>query len=241
MSLCTLLVFIMLASAFGHPPRTTYSLAQRYLKTMGMLFSPAAASTATVLSLFQPAPPHAINMQVPSLKAITENLARAEKTFLSLADEIPAERWKARPGADRWSAGELVCHLIMVEQTIIERAGKLVQKPPRPRPFLKRFHLPLALVEVRLIRRKTPIPLDPALVTEKEAMLTQLRSVRECTCAFIEETRGKDLSKYHMPHPFLGTLSTYEWFQMIASHQLRHTKQMKEIAAAFQKTSRANY
>lgn len=52
--------------------------------------------------------------------------------------------------------------------------------------------------------------------------------------AFVEETRGRDLSQYHMPHPFLGTLNTYEWFQMIASHEVRHAKQMKEIATALQ-------
>jgi hypothetical protein len=38
-----------------------------------------------------------------------------------------------------------------------------------------------------------------------------------------------------MPHAFLGTLNAYEWFQMIASHEVRHTKQMKEIAAALPK------
>jgi len=38
-----------------------------------------------------------------------------------------------------------------------------------------------------------------------------------------------------MPHPFLGTLNLCEWFQMIASHQIRHTKQMREIAAAYRK------
>lgn len=67
-------------------------------------------------------------------------------------------------------------------------------------------------------------------------MLAQLREVRAGTLVFIEETTGKDLRKYHMPHPFLGTLNVYEWLQTIASHQIRHTKQLKEIAAALRKT-----
>jgi hypothetical protein len=94
----------------------------------------------------------------------------------------------------------------------------------------------MAMVESRLISLKSPIPLDPALVGQKEEMLAQLREVRGRTLAFVEETRGRDLANYHMPHPFLGTLNTYEWFQMIASHELRHTKQMKEISAALQKS-----
>ena len=173
---------------------------------------------------------------LPSPESISKNLARAEQQFLAVTDLVPPDRWKACPGEGRWSAGELVSHLITVEGLIVHRASKLLQNHPMPRPFLKRFHLPMLLVEARLIRRKTPIPLDPALVSEKDLMLAELREVRARTLVFLEETAGKDLRKYHLPHPFLGTLNLYEWFQMIASHQIRHTKQLKEIAAALPKT-----
>jgi DinB superfamily len=94
----------------------------------------------------------------------------------------------------------------------------------------------LAVVKSRVIRLKTPILLDPEIVHEKEEMLGELRQVRERTLALIEETMERDLSKYRMPHPFLGSLNTYEWFQLIASHQIRHTKQMREIAGTLPKT-----
>ena len=173
---------------------------------------------------------------VPSLQSITENLVRAEKQFLAAADSVPAEQWQTRPAEGRWSAGELICHLIQIETAIIKNAGKLLQRPPEPRPLWKRFHFPMAMVESRLIPRKTPIPLDPALVCEKDKMLAQLREVRERTRVFMQQTQAKDPRKYHMPHPFLGTFNLYEWFQVIASHQVRHAKQMKEIAAAIPKT-----
>ncbi len=67
-------------------------------------------------------------------------------------------------------------------------------------------------------------------------MLGELRGVRERTLAFIEETRGCDLNKYNMPHPFLGTLNAYDWLQFIASHEIRHMKQMREIAGTLPKT-----
>jgi hypothetical protein len=137
-----------------------------------------------------------------SLKSITENLARAEKKFLSAADAVPADHWKTRPREECWSAGEVVGHLIMVEQAIIKGADRLLQRPPKPRPFLKRFHIPTWAAESRLIRLKSPIPLDPGSIGEKEAILGQLRTVRERTLAFLEEVRGKDLSNYHMPHPY---------------------------------------
>lgn len=172
---------------------------------------------------------------MPSLQSIIENLNRAHKEFLTAADAVPAEQWKSSPGDGNWSAAEVAAHLLMVERYVIEKADEGLQKPPNPRPFFKRFHLPMALVEARLIRRKTPIPLDGGLVGPKEEMLAQLREVRGRTLSFVEETRGRNLSQYYRRHPFLGPLNTYEWFQMIASHQIRHTKQIKEIAAALQK------
>jgi len=52
---------------------------------------------------------------------------------------------------------------------------------------------------------------------------------REGTLAFIQSTRGQDLSAYRLPHPFLGSLNIYDWFRTIAYHDLRHAKQIREV------------
>ena len=172
---------------------------------------------------------------MPSLNTIVGNLDRAQKTFLRTADSVPADHWEISPGEGRWSASELVGHLITVERAILRNVDKVLQKPPRVLPFYKRFHIPMAVVELRLIRRKSPIPTDNQILGEKEAMLAELREVRERTLAFIEETMGRDLSKFTIPHAFLGTLNVYGWLQMIASHEIRHTKQLREVATALPK------
>jgi len=119
---------------------------------------------------------------------------------------------------------------MMIEGTIIAAADRICKKSPRSIPLMKRFHLPLWLVETRFVRRKTPIPLDPRMIGEKEHMLLELRAMRKRTLAFLEETMNRDLKDYRWPHPFLGMLNMYEWFEMIAAHQLRHAKQVKEIS-----------
>ncbi len=54
----------------------------------------------------------------------------------------------------------------------------------------------MMFVEARVIGRKRPVTLEPKVVSEKEEMLAaELRGVRERTLAFIEKTRGGDLSK----------------------------------------------
>jgi DinB family protein len=172
---------------------------------------------------------------VPRLELIFEKLALAQDRLLRAADSVPPDQWKKSPDSGGWSAAEIVAHLIMVERAVIGSADRMTQKTPKHFSMLKRLHLPMALVEARLVRRKTPIPLDPELVREKETMLAELREARERTLAFMDETKGRDLSAYRWPHPLLGSLNMYGWFQMIAAHEIRHEKQMRRIVASLPK------
>jgi hypothetical protein len=154
---------------------------------------------------------------------------------LRAAGIVPADLWKTCPREGVWSAAELVAHVVMVERTVVGTAERILKKQPKHIPLLKRFRLPFAVAEIRLIRMKTPIPVDSQLLREKEGMLAELREVRGRTLALIEETRNRDLSVYRWRHPFLGSLNAYQWFSFLGSHQIRHEKQMREIAAALPK------
>jgi uncharacterized damage-inducible protein DinB len=170
------------------------------------------------------------------LDSIIASMTKSQKGLLSAADAVPAEEWKTKPSEERWSAAELVAHLMMVERAVIGKADRVAQKSPKRVSLLKRIHLPMALVESRWIRRKAPVAVEPAMLRDKEVMLAELRTVRERSLAFLEETKGRNLSEYCWAHPALGTLNTNEWMQFIASHEIRHTKQMREIAASLPKS-----
>jgi hypothetical protein len=172
---------------------------------------------------------------VAKLELILEKLALAQQQLLRSADSVPADQWKTPPEKGGWSAAQLITHLIMVERGVVGTADRILQKTPKKFSLFKRLHLPIALVEARVVRQKTPIPLDPEMIDEKETMLAGLRETRERTLAFLEETRGRDLSEYRWRHPFLGSFDVYEWFQFVAAHQSRHEKQMREIAAGLPK------
>jgi hypothetical protein len=172
---------------------------------------------------------------VPRLEPILEKLAFAQHRLLRTADSVPPDQWKACPACGGWSAAEIVAHLIMVERAIVGKADRIAQKNPNHFSILRRLHFPMALVEARLVRRKTPIPIDLELVQEKETMLAELREARERTLAFMDETKGRDLSAYRWAHPLLGSLNMYGWFQMIAAHEIRHEKQMREVVEGLRK------
>ena len=171
-----------------------------------------------------------------SLSPILEKLAVAQERLLRTADAIPADLWNTPARKGCWSAAEVIAHVITIERTVIVVAGKILKKQPKQIPLLKRFRLPLAFAEIRLVRLKTPIPVDAQLLGEKKLMFAELERVRGCTLALIEETRNRDLRVYRWQHPFLGSLNTYQWFALLGSHQIRHEKQIREVAA---KLSRA--
>lgn len=169
------------------------------------------------------------------LAPIVQKLDRAEKNLLLAAEAIPAHLWQTTPREGAWSAAEVVAHVIMVERAVVGAMERILQKQAKHVPLLKRFRLPFIFAERRLMRLKTPIPIDTQLLREKEGMLSELRETRGRTLALMEETSNRDLSAYRWRHPFLGSLSAYEWLVLLASHQIRHEKQMREIAARLPK------
>lgn len=121
----------------------------------------------------------------------------------------------------------------MVEETTIFGMKRLLRAAPKPVPLRKRFHLPLSMATWRGRKVRTPIPLDAKRVRDKRDSLAGLIAAREATVAFIESTRGTDVSIYCYEHPFLGSLNMYEWFRMIGYHELRHAKQIRELVETF--------
>jgi hypothetical protein len=167
---------------------------------------------------------------MPKLQSTVERLSRTQRGLLAAADAVSAVDWQTLPDANSWSAAHVVAHLCQVERSVLGYADRVIRKTPLPIPYLQRFHVPFLVVEKRLIRRKSPIPIAAELFANKEAMLAELRSVRGRTLSFLDKTHDRDLSVYYWPHPFLGKLNFYNWFTFIAVHQLRHTKQMVDIA-----------
>ena len=169
------------------------------------------------------------------VEAILEHLGKTRAGLLTAAGTVPGDRWREPPASGAWSAGEVIAHLTMVEESVINRARKTVQGKPEPLPAWKRVHLPVRFTMYRRPRVKTPIPLDPTRVTAKGEAIGRLAGARDRTLAFIGEIRDRDLSRYRFPHPFLGSLNVYDWLRMIGYHEARHTKQICEIVKAFQR------
>lgn len=169
------------------------------------------------------------------LSSTIEKLYRAQKEFLRAATDIPEELWTKSPKPGAWSGAEVVAHVMGVETTVVDGAERILRKDPKRIPLLKRFSLPPAMIERRTIRIKSPIPVNPSLLAERQVMLMQLVEVRARTLRLMEQTKTRNLRVYRWKHPVLGMLHAYGWFSFLASHQIRHAKQLAEIAGALRK------
>ncbi len=169
-----------------------------------------------------------------NLDAIIEKLNRVRAGLLAVAESIPPELWQKRPAPGRWSAAEVIGHLTMVEMAIVDGAQKLFRSEPRPVPFWKRLHVPIKLAEWRFLRARTPLPLDSSFVGEKDKMLERFAATRRRALEFLESHRRRDLSRWRWRHPFFGRLDGYQWFEMLYHHEIRHTKQLREIVKSLE-------
>lgn len=166
---------------------------------------------------------------MPNSRILVEKLNRVRADLLAVAESVPAEKWQKRPAHGGWSVAEVIAHLTMVETAITEGASKLVTREPKPVALWKRLHWPVKLAQWRFPKARTPVPLDPRLVGEKEAMLERFHAGRERTLGFLASNCDRDLGRWRWPHPFFGNLNGYTWFKLMYLHEIRHTKQMRAI------------
>ena len=165
--------------------------------------------------------------------AILTQLEKSRSRLEAVLSHVLEANWQQAPRPDAWSPAEVVAHLISVEETVTSTARRLIQNEPRPAPFWKRVRLPVVLVQYRVWRRKTPLPLDRSLVGPLAGALARLSDTRGAMRAFLEKNDRRDLSLYRWPHPFLGSLDFYDWFRLLAHHEIRHAKQIREIIEYF--------
>jgi hypothetical protein len=168
-------------------------------------------------------------------ESIRAHIERCRGELQAAAKAVPEELWQKCPACGGWSAAEVVAHVLMVEQAITEGARKLISVEPRRFSLRDRLHPPLRLAAWRGVKRQSPIPLDRALLDNREAMLVRLAECRSKTLALVDENLNRNLRPWRWKHPFFGALNYYEWFRVMGYHDLRHAKQIREIVDSFRK------
>ena len=171
---------------------------------------------------------------------LTEVLSRldtARGALRGAIDAIPPAMHRQRPAADRWSAAEVLEHLTLVERIF---GGRIVNAIGAARSGLSpeaqpRAPLPDAVEQRmgdRVNRRQAPEPAQPTGTVDVASGWAALESNHSTLRAALAGCDGLALSQVTLDHPFFGTMNVYQWVELMAAHEGRHTEQIREIAAA---------
>ena len=160
-----------------------------------------------------------------------KTLRRLDSIHSKLVDTItPIEdsRFSRSPGENEWSIAQIVHHLCLVEDRVIEELEKELANPPRRIGLLRKF-IPTSIVASRLLRVKAPRgvnPLNPPARSEVIANYDAARSRLKELCS----THGRNrLRQVIFKHPFLGEIDGTATISFIGYHELRHYKQIREV------------
>lgn len=172
------------------------------------------------------------------LSEVLSRLDNARAALRGAIDAVPPAMQRQRPAADRWSAAEVIEHLTLVEKIF---GGRIVNAVTAARTGLSaesqpRAPLPDAVEQRmgdRVNKRQAPEPAQPTGTVDIATGWATLEDNHSQLRAVLAGCDGLALSQVTLDHPFFGTMNVYQWVELMAAHEGRHTEQIREIAAAF--------
>lgn len=176
------------------------------------------------------------SVQDPRLAELLDELRNGRAALGDALATVPDAERRTRPAPGRWSAAEVVEHLVMVETRIAGLlAAQLAGAPVRADaavPDASACQIDRALLRDRTRTIDAPAPVMPSGALDPDDGWTQLGRVRAELETTVRAADGRALDAVSLPHPFLGSLNLYQWIDFIGGHEARHTAQLREVGAS---------
>jgi hypothetical protein len=162
-------------------------------------------------------------------RAMSE-LHASRKQVTDTVSGLSAAQLQWRPAAGKWSIGEVVEHLAIIEDMLFAMYQQVAAKPADPAAKSKSTDNDfLKAVRSRANPVQAPEPSTPkGTFASTEAALKAFQQRRDRNIAFVEKTEDQDLRQKIMPG--FGT-DAYQIFLLLAAHAQRHADQIAEIKA----------
>jgi hypothetical protein len=167
----------------------------------------------------------------PEREKALHYLEESRNELISATKGMSDAQWKFKPTPDRWSAQEVVEHLVLIENAVHGIVGKMAEAPvsPSDRDVEKMDMLILAKVPDRSEKVKAPPQAVPSGRWSAAETLQRFEKGRAETDTLLRSAPA--LRGHVIPHPVFGPMDGYEWILATAAHCERHTKQILEVKA----------
>lgn len=159
-------------------------------------------------------------------------LAQTRESIVQTVKGLSESQWTFRPASDRWSISEILDHLVVTQELVLNSVfPQLAQAPPPPEgtDAQKVEAGILTAILDRSTRFTAPEALAPTLQWSPEELLDRFLTGCDQLGLLIESRR--DLRIHAIPHRVLGLLDGYQWTLTMVGHADRHTRQILEVQA----------
>jgi hypothetical protein len=171
------------------------------------------------------------------IREVVEQLDAARSRLLASVAALSDRDVGFSPSADRWSIGEILHHLRLIEESAVRVIQKLVEKAEKsgvgPDPgdgsvlhSLDRFN-----IEASADRLSAPVSMVPARGIPVGELLRGLAGSRAALMKALDECSQFDMAEILFPHPVVGKIDVYQWALFVAQHEERHRRQIETVKA----------
>jgi len=171
----------------------------------------------------------------PHLLDVFSRLDRSRAALGAAVESIAPALREQRPGPDQWSVAEVLEHLSMVERIFTgriadaiatARAAGLAEETGDRSPLADAIETRMA---DRVNRRNAPEVARPTGTLDAAAAWAAVEGGHQRLRALVSDADGLALSGVMLDHPFFGAMTVYQFIELIAAHEGRHTEQITEI------------
>ena len=145
-----------------------------------------------------------------------EIIAKVEAAMADLAKAaraVPAARFGERPEPEEWSANEVLAHVVAADTYFGGGIVAILEARPTPPRGGGRGN-------------------ENAPQRTAEAWLEILGRQRATLFDRVRRADPAGRLDVTIEHPFFGPMSAYQFVELVAAHEARHTEQIKEIGRA---------
>jgi uncharacterized damage-inducible protein DinB len=174
----------------------------------------------------------------PRLEEILKEIETARSELIHTVADLDDDAMAARADPGQWSIGEIMHHLVLMENLVTMLLEKQV---PRARDrgvgadanTESLVHsLDWYPIEADPSKLTAPQSVVPAQGLARGELLSLLSDSRARLKRAIDTADGIDLSQMHFPHPVLGRLDMYQWILFVGKHERRHIAQITRVKGA---------
>ena len=163
------------------------------------------------------------------MKSTLKRLDAVHQQLANTVSTVDPALLAKRPAENEWSIAEVVEHLCLTEGAVMGYVKGKLNDPPVKVSFLKKF-LPMRIVSWRVKRLQAPKIVEPSRnLPSMDELLKKYDRIRADTKAVCTREGRERLSGVCFKHPYLGDMDGAATVSMLAYHEQRHLKQIREI------------